>query len=351
MTKIRRVRKHNIDPARYRFYRRAIRIALLGNVTLAAVKGGTAWFSGSTAVMATAVDSLTDLVYTLFMAWGLRLSQQPADETHPQGHARIEPVISAVIGLMMGLAGLEVIKRAMAQLLGEPASFEWGWPAAVLIGSGLVKAIMYLLVRRLGQAARSPAICASARDNLSDVFSSAAALIGVLAANWLHPLADPIAGIIVALWIFRNVLDILLENVGYLTGRAAEPALLEQIQAAARAVDAGLDPNRVRRLVSEAKKLATESAWEVVNHSMQILGGIGYTDIYPVERMLRDVRLITIWTGTNEIMNLVIQHELYREFLAQGPMGRDLEPDAPAADAGEEKVYNEPESGTTRPGE
>ncbi len=121
--------------------------------------------------------------------------------------------------------------------------------------------------------------------------------------------------------------------------------------AAARAVDAGLDPNRVRRLVSEAKKLATESAWEVVNHSMQILGGIGYTDIYPVERMLRDVRLITIWTGTNEIMNLVIQHELYREFLAQGPMGRDLEPDAPAADAGEEKVYNEPESGTTRPGE
>jgi len=237
VTKIRRVRKHNIDPARYRFYRRAIRIALLGNVTLAAVKGGTAWFSGSTAVMATAVDSLTDLVYTLFMAWGLRLSQQPADETHPQGHARIEPVISAVIGLMMGLAGLEVIKRAMAQLLGEPASFEWGWPAAVLIGSGLVKAIMYLLVRRLGQAARSPAICASARDNLSDVFSSAAALIGVLAANWLHPLADPIAGIIVALWIFRNVLDILLENVGYLTGRAAEPALLEQIQTAARAVE------------------------------------------------------------------------------------------------------------------
>ncbi len=112
--------------------------------------------------------------------------------------------------------------------------------------------------------------------------------------------------------------------------------------AAARAADAGLDPGRVRRLVSEAKKLATETAWEVVNHSMQILGGIGYTDIYPVERMLRDVRLITIWTGTNEIMNLVIQHEAYREFLATGPRGRDLEPDAPAADAGEEKVYNEP---------
>jgi len=113
--------------------------------------------------------------------------------------------------------------------------------------------------------------------------------------------------------------------------------------AAARAVDADLPAGRVRRLVSEAKKLATESAWTVVNHAMQVLGGIGYTDIYPVERMLRDVRLITIWTGTNEIMDLVIQHELFREFLGSGPAGRDLEADAAAADAEGEKVYNEPE--------
>ncbi|MFZ5819804.1 MAG: acyl-CoA dehydrogenase family protein [Chloroflexota bacterium] len=42
------------------------------------------------------------------------------------------------------------------------------------------------------------------------------------------------------------------------------------------------------------------------------MGGIGYTDIYPVERLLRDVRLITTWTGTNEIMDLVIQSEFYK---------------------------------------
>ena len=75
---------------------------------------------------------------------------------------------------------------------------------------------------------------------------------------------------------------------------------------------------------------------------MQILGGIGYTDVYPVERMLRDVRLITIWTGTNEIMDLVIQHEFYREFLAAPPQGRDVEADAEGADLEDEKVYNEP---------
>jgi acyl-CoA dehydrogenase len=111
--------------------------------------------------------------------------------------------------------------------------------------------------------------------------------------------------------------------------------------AVCRAVDAREDPDRVRRLVSEAKKFSTETAWTVVNHAMQILGGIGYTDIFPVERLLRDVRLITIWTGTNEIMDLVIQHEYYREFLAGRPSGRDVEADARGLEFPEEKEYNE----------
>lgn len=112
--------------------------------------------------------------------------------------------------------------------------------------------------------------------------------------------------------------------------------------AVGRAIDAGEDPGKVRRLVSEAKKFSTEAAWTVVNHAMQVLGGIGYTNIYPVERILRDVRLITIWTGTNEIMNLVIQHEFYRELLSRSPAGRHVEADASGADLEEEKVYGEP---------
>ncbi len=111
------------------------------------------------------------------------------------------------------------------------------------------------------------------------------------------------------------------------------------VYGAARAVDAGDDPARCRRLVSEAKKFATETAWLVVNHAMQILGGIGYTDVYPVERLLRDTRLILIWTGTNEIMNLIIQHEYYRELMGEPAAGRDVEADAPGAELTDEKVY------------
>lgn len=108
---------------------------------------------------------------------------------------------------------------------------------------------------------------------------------------------------------------------------------------AARAADQGA-PN-CRRLVSEAKKFATDAAWEVANLSMQIMGGIGYTDIYPVERMLRDLRLSQIWTGTNQIMNLLIQHEYYDEVLAGEADRRDFERDAVAADAQSEKIFTD----------
>jgi len=111
------------------------------------------------------------------------------------------------------------------------------------------------------------------------------------------------------------------------------------VYGAARAVDAGDDPRRCRRLVSEAKKFATDTAWQVVNHAMQIMGGIGYTNVYPIERLLRDTRLIMIWTGTNEIMDLIIQSEYFREFLAAQGAARDVESDAAESDRADEKVY------------
>jgi alkylation response protein AidB-like acyl-CoA dehydrogenase len=107
--------------------------------------------------------------------------------------------------------------------------------------------------------------------------------------------------------------------------------------AAGAAIDRGVGAGKVRRLVSEAKRFSTESAWTVVNHGMQILGGIGYTDVFPMERLLRDVRLITIWTGTNEIMNLVIQHEFYEDFLSAQLPGRRVEADAVHGDLEGEK--------------
>jgi acyl-CoA dehydrogenase len=108
---------------------------------------------------------------------------------------------------------------------------------------------------------------------------------------------------------------------------------------AARAVDN--QAANARRLVSQAKKFATDIAWEVANKAMQILGGIGYTDVYPIEKMVRDIRLSQIWTGTNEIMNLMIQHEYYQEVLAGTDDVRQVEKDAAGKDAEDEKCFTD----------
>jgi len=111
------------------------------------------------------------------------------------------------------------------------------------------------------------------------------------------------------------------------------------VHSAAITVDQGLDSRLARRLVSEAKRFSTQITWEIVNDAMQIMGGIGYTNVYPIERMLRDARLAMIWTGTNEVMNLIIQHEYYRQVLTPSTESRDVEVDALSADEVEEKVY------------
>jgi len=108
------------------------------------------------------------------------------------------------------------------------------------------------------------------------------------------------------------------------------------VYVAARYADEGRDS---RRMVSEAKKTSTEMLWSVVNDCMQVMGGIGYTNVYPIERFLRDARLQMIWTGTNEVMNLLIQHEFYKELLERKVDVRDVELDAMDEKGEEEKVY------------
>ena len=127
--------------------------------------------------------------------------------------------------------------------------------------------------------------------------------------------------------------------------QVAEAAMLldasrSMIYATARAVDAGADTALTRRLISQTKKFVTESCQKAANHAMQVMGGIGYTSIFPVERIVRDLRLASIWTGTNEVMSLIAGHEWYRAYQkGKEPAPRDFAADAEAAGQEEEKIY------------
>jgi butyryl-CoA dehydrogenase len=113
------------------------------------------------------------------------------------------------------------------------------------------------------------------------------------------------------------------------------------IYATARAVDGKINEKQIRRMVSQSKKFVTESCQKAVHNAMQVMGGIGYTNIYPVERIFRDLRLASIWTGTNEVMSMIIANEWYKEYWSRKKAGsiRDMEPDAQEADAKDEKIF------------
>jgi len=239
------VRRQSPDPRRQRLYRQAILIAILGNALLAAAKGGVAWYSGSSAVLSDAANSLSDTLYSLMMAAGLYLAQRPADRSHPQGHSRFEPLVSLLIVVAMGIAGFTAMREGVARFLSGVVGIAPAWPTAALVGSAALKVAMFLLVGRIGRRAYSPAIRASARDNLSDVLASVAALLGVWGSRFVHPLLDPAAGVVVSLWIFRTAWEILYENLGYLTGRSAPRELSGQIAAAASAVPGVLGVHQV----------------------------------------------------------------------------------------------------------
>ncbi|MHA1277750.1 MAG: acyl-CoA dehydrogenase family protein [Candidatus Helarchaeota archaeon] len=127
-----------------------------------------------------------------------------------------------------------------------------------------------------------------------------------------------------------------------MTGLDAARALLYRAARMADAVnaEANIPHTRLRKVVSQAKLVGTEAGYQAVHDAMQIIGGIAYTDVYPIERLFRDARLSTIWTGSSEVMRMIIQNEIFREVLSEPKnLKRNIELDTPGANKTVEKVY------------
>jgi len=245
---LKRVRTDVSDSENWKLYIKAIIFSIGGNLLLTVIKGILAWISGSSAVFSDAANSLSDTLYSIIMGIGLYFSQRPADETHPQGHKQFEPLVSLFIAAVMASAGIAAVWRSIQSFTGETGPKALEWTTFVMVVAIVVKYIMYYLVSRIGEKVYSPAIQASARDNLVDIISSSSALLGVWGSRLIHPYFDPLAGLFVALWIFKATWEIVWENVRYLTGRGADLELTEKIVESAFSVP---DVSDVHRVVAE----------------------------------------------------------------------------------------------------
>ena len=223
------VRDFTPQPERKRLYSQAIAITLAGNILLVAAKALAAVLSGSVAIYADAANSVADVLYSFLMMLGLRVAQQPPDLSHPQGHSRFEPVIGMVVAIAMASAGYEALRASIEGFFSGGKAVEPGLPVLILLGSAMIKGGMYLVINRIAIKVSSPSLKVTATDNLTDVFTSAAAIIGVLGSKYIHPLLDPAAGLAVAAWIFRAAFRAGWENLKYLTGAGASPELRRRI--------------------------------------------------------------------------------------------------------------------------
>jgi cation diffusion facilitator family transporter len=223
------VRDFTPQPERKRLYSQAIAVTIAGNVLLVAGKGLAAILSGSVAIYADAANSLSDVLYSLLMMLGLRVAQQPPDMSHPQGHSRFEPLIGLVVALAMAIAGYEALRASIDRFVSGGKAVEAGLPVVILLVSAAIKGGMFLVINRIAIKVASPSLRVTATDNLSDVLTSTAAIIGVLGSHFIHPLLDPLAGLAVAAWIFRAAFRAGWENLKYLTGAGAPPELRRHI--------------------------------------------------------------------------------------------------------------------------
>lgn len=215
---------------------KAMIITLAGNILLAVMKWIAAGYTASSGLRADAYNSLGDVMYSVMLVIGMYVAMQPPDISHPQGHKRFEPLIGLMISLSIAIAGYRALSESIAKLRFDPQPLHELFPILILAVSALIKAVMFLLIRRIADKINSPTLKTTALDNITDTVSSFTAILGIVLSMFVSPLADPIAGILVSIWIFRAAYASLRENLGFITGAGAPIDRREEFLSVIRAV-------------------------------------------------------------------------------------------------------------------
>jgi len=223
-------------------------VGAVANAFLIAAKFVLGILGRSQALIADAVHSGSDLATDAVVLLGIRAGRKEPDSDHHFGHARIETLASAVVGIAL---------LAVAAFLAYDAGigiyyhneYHPNWLAVIgAAASIVVKEILYHYTVRVGRRIRSPAVVANAWHHRSDALSSVAVLAGVVAAQ-INPdwhVLDAYAALVVALLIAGVGARVLWQAVKEVTDTAPPPEVLEKMHACARGVDGVIDEHDLK---------------------------------------------------------------------------------------------------------
>ena len=205
------------------------KIGIGANLLLFAAKLLSGLVTNSVAMVADAVNNLSDAAGSLVTFFGFRLAGQEADADHPFGHGRMEYISGLIVSMAILLMGFELLKSSVSALF-SPERSVFSLPVcAILLGTIGVKLLMWRFNLELGRAISSTAMQATAADSLSDCAATAAVLLSSLAGEFTDLPVDAAAGILVSGFIFKAGWESLKATLDPLLGRPMDPELAREI--------------------------------------------------------------------------------------------------------------------------
>lgn len=213
----------------------AVWIGLIANVLLAGLKTSIGILGHSPALLADGINSTSDTAYYIVVSIFMRLANKPADDEHPYGHSQLESIGALVVGSFVITTAVAIFWDAANTvydlLIGE-GGFQGAASIALWVAlfTVVLKIGLTVYTNRIGHQTRNPSIMALAYDHRNDIFSAAAAMIGITLGRMGYLWVDPLAGALVALVILRTGIEILRESTADLMDSVPGKELRYQIE-------------------------------------------------------------------------------------------------------------------------
>ena len=211
---------------------KATYFSIIGNTSLALIKGLTGFFGNSYALVADAIESTTDIFASFLVLFGIKYSNRPADENHPYGHGRAEPLITfLVVGFLITSA--TIIAYESVQNIGTPHELPKAWTLIVLALIIGWKEYSFQMVMKKSIITNSSSLKADAWHHRSDAITSVAAFIGISIALILgkgYESADDWAALFASFFILYNSYLIFRPALGEIMDEHRYDDLVENIR-------------------------------------------------------------------------------------------------------------------------
>ena len=204
-------------------------VGIFVNILLFAIKLTVGLLANSIAVIADAVNNLSDVGASLVTIFGFKLSSKPADEEHPFGHGRIEYISGLIVAFLVLMVGFEFVKSSIDKIKNPtPVSFSV-IALILLIISILFKVWLSKFYKNVGSKINSSALKASSVDSLSDVISSSTVVLSLILSKLISFTIDGYMGLIVSFIILYAGFNLIKDTLNPLLGTAPDEELVEEI--------------------------------------------------------------------------------------------------------------------------